>query len=109
MLSIPEYREENGNVYLILRNKISGHSKTIHSKVMEEIENNWGDYNDTQINILQCLFLKHQATLAEFVQFAGVNDRTVRRYVNEFIEKDVLEKLSEKQRDINAVYVFKKR
>lgn len=108
MLSIPEYREANGNVYLTLRNKISGHSKTIHDTVMEEIENNWDNYNETQVNILQCLFLKHQATLAEFVDFAGVNDRTVRRYVNEFIEKCILEKLSEKQRDINAVYVFKK-
>ena len=34
MLSIPEYKEENGNVYLILRNKISKHSKTIHDSVI---------------------------------------------------------------------------
>lgn len=108
MLSIPEYREANGNVYLTLRNKISGHSKTIHDAVMEGIETNWSTYNDTQKNILQYLFLKHQATLAEFGEFAGVNDRTVRRYVNEFMEKGVLEKLSAKQRDINAIYVFKK-
>lgn len=108
MLSVPEYKEANGNVYLTLRNKISGHSKTIHDSVIERIEQNWNTYNETQKRILHCLFLNHQGTLADFSSFTGVNDKTVRDYLNKFTEQKMLEKISEKQRDINAVYVFKK-
>lgn len=108
MLSVPEYKEANGNVYLTLRNKISGHSKTINDSVIEKIEQNWNTYNETQKRILNCLFLNHQGTLADFSKFTGVNDKTIRDYLNKFTEQKMLEKISEKQRDINAIYVFKK-
>lgn len=108
MLSVPEYKEANGNVYLTLRNKISGHSKTINDSVIKKIEQNWNTYNETQKRILNCLFLNHQGTLADFSKFTGVNDKTIRDYLNKFTEQKMLEKISEKQRDINAIYVFKK-
>lgn len=108
MLSVPEYKEANGNVYLTLRNKISGHSKTIHDSIIERIEQNWSTYNETQKRILNCLFLNHQGTLADFSRFTGVNDKTVREYLNKFTDLQMLEKISTKQRDINAIYVFKK-
>ncbi len=108
MLSVPEYKEANGNVYLTLRNKISGHSKTIQDSVIERIEQNWNTYNETQKRILNCLFLNHQGTLAHFSKFTGVNEKAIRNYLNEFINDNLIEKQSEKQRDINAVYVFKK-
>lgn len=108
MLSVPEYKEANGNVYLTLRNKISGHSKTIHDSVIERIEQNWHTYNETQKRILNCLFLNHQGTLADFSRFTGVNEKSVRDYLNKFTEQKLLEKISTKQRDINAIYVFKK-
>jgi ATP-dependent DNA helicase RecG len=108
MLSVPEYKEANGNVYLTLRNKISGHSKTIHDSVIELVEQNWYNYNETQKRILNYLFLNHQGTLADFSKFTGVNDKTVRDYLNKFTEQKMLEKISKKQRDINAFYVFKK-
>ncbi len=108
MLSKPEYREVNNNVYLTLRNKISGHSKTISQNVMEAIENDWDNYNETQIKILQFLFLKNKATLADFIENIGANEKTIRRYLNSFVELGIMEKLSEKQRDINALYVLKK-
>lgn len=108
MLSVPEYKEANGTVYLTLRNKISEHSKTIHNAVIERIEQKFSSYNDTQKAILNFLFLKHQGTLADFSAFTGVNAKTLRSYLNEFTDDNMLEKLSEKQRDINALYVFKK-
>lgn len=108
MLSIPEYKESNGNVYLILRNKISGHSKTIHDSVMEKIETDWMKFNETQKNIFYFLFAKHKATLSEIVEFVEINENTVRGYLNKFIADDFLDKVSAKQRDINAVYMFKK-
>lgn len=108
MLSKPEYREVNNTVYLTLRNKISGHSKTISQNVMEAIENDWNVYSELQIKILQFLFLNNKATLADFVEGSGANEKTIRRYLNAFSDQGIIEKLSEKQRDINALYVLKK-
>ncbi len=90
MLSVPEYKEANGNVYLTLRNKISGHSKTINDSVIERIEQNWNTYNETQKRILNCLFLNHQGTLADFFRFTGVNEKAIRNYLNEFINDNPL-------------------
>lgn len=108
MLSIPEYSEKNGNVYLVLRNKISGHSKTIHDSVMEKIEKDWKAYNETQKKIFFYLFTRHKATLSEIVAYVQINENTVRGYLNKFIEDKLLDKQSSKQRDINALYMFKK-
>lgn len=58
MLSVPEYKEANRNVYLTLRNKISEHSKTIDDIVMKKIETNFINYNVTQVKILNYLFVK---------------------------------------------------
>jgi ATP-dependent DNA helicase RecG len=109
MLSVPEYSEQNGNVYLVLRNKISRHSKTIHDAVMEKIETDWERYNDTQRKILLYLFMHHQSTLGELVDYVQINENTVRTYLNKMIEDGLLDKISTKQRDINALYRFMKK
>ena len=109
MLSIPEYIEKNGNVYLILRNKISKHTKTIPDAIIKTIEDNWLSYNETQIKILQYLFYHNQATIGELVDVTGIHVKNVRLYINHFIENEnILDRLSEKQRDKNAKYAFKK-
>jgi ATP-dependent DNA helicase RecG len=109
MLSTPEYVEQNGNVYLTLRNNISKHTKTISDSILKIIQDNWSTYNETQIKILQHLFYHNQATLQELVEVTGIHEKNVRQYLNYFIEKEyVLDRLSEKQRDKNAKYAFKK-
>lgn len=108
MLSSPEYRENNGTVYLTLRNKISGHSKTIHDSVMEKIESNWLDYNDTEKKIFQYLFFENKAKLCDLEKYIGINGKTIRTYLNKFMNQNLLDRISEKQRDIDALYVFKK-
>ena len=108
MLSRPEYNESKGNVYLILRNKISGHSKTIHDSVMIKIEKDWQQFNETQRKIFSYLFTCHKATLSEIIEFVQINENTVRSYLNKFIKDGLLEKISAKQRNINALYMFKK-
>ena len=108
MLSVPEYHEKNGNISLILRNKISNHSKTIHNLVMQKLETNWKQYNETQKKILHHLFLNHKTTLNEIVEHVKINENTVRGYLNKFIEDKLLDKISTKKRDLNANYTFKK-
>lgn len=108
MLSVPEYREANRNVYLTLRNKIREHSKAIDDIVMKKIENNIINYNDTQRKILDYLFKNQKAVIKELAGFTDVNPKTVRLYLNQFIEDGVIERISEKIRDKNALYVLKK-
>jgi ATP-dependent DNA helicase RecG len=108
MLSVPEYKENHGNVYLILRNNVSGHSKTIHDSVLVLVERNWGLYNETQKRILEFLFLSHKGTIHDFSTYTGINIKTIRTYLNDFTDQKVMERLSNKLRDIDAIYVFKK-
>lgn len=109
MLSVPEYSEKNGTVYLVLRNTISRHSKTIHDEVMEKITADWRQLNDTQRKILLFLFTRHTATLGDIVDYVQINENTVRSYLNKMIEEGMLDRLSDKQRDKNALYRFKKK
>lgn len=109
MLSTPEYVEKNGNVYLTLRNKISNHTKTISDAILKTIQGSWATYNDTQKLILQHLFYQNQATIEELADVTGIHKKNVRLYLNQFIDDDdILVRLSEKQRDKNAKYAFKK-
>ena len=109
MLSVPEYKEQNGNVYLTLRNKISQHIKTIPDHILKSIQKKWGSYNETQKKILQYLFYHNQGTVDDFVAETGINDKTIRIYLNQFIDDDnILERLSAKIRDKNALYAFKR-
>ena len=108
MLSDPEYREANGNVYLTLRNKISEHSKTIHDSVMKNIESRWSEYNITQRNIFYYLFTNQEATKEELANHCATHTNTVGRYLNQFVEQNLLERKSSKQRDAEALYTFNK-
>lgn len=109
MLSTPEYIEKNGNVYLTLRNKISKHTKTIPDAILKTIQDNWSSYNDTQKKILQNLFYHNQATIRELVAVTEIHEKNIRLYLNQFIDNEnILDRLSEKQRDKNAKYAFKK-
>lgn len=108
MLSVPEYKEINGTVYLILSNKISDHSKTIHNSVVEKIEKQWNDFNDTQKKIIEFFFLLHQGTLKDITNYVGINEKTIRQYLNGLVRNGMLIRSSNKVRDIDAIYGFKK-
>jgi ATP-dependent DNA helicase RecG len=109
MLSTPEYAERNGNVYLILRNKVSLHAKTISDTIITVIQEKWKTYNDTQKKILHYLFYHNQATIIELDDVTEIHKKNVRLYLNQFIENEkILVRLSEKQRDRDAKYAFRK-
>jgi len=108
LLAQPEYREQNNNVYLTLRNRVSAHEKTISKVLMTTIEENWEKYNDSQKAILLYLFRKGTAILSELVAHTKINQNSIRAYLNTFIKQNILEKHTEKQRDLNAKYTFKK-
>lgn len=107
MLSTPEYLVKNHNVYLLLRNKISVHSKAVSVELMKKVEQMWDRFNDTQKNILLFLFTQGSATVKGLSEFTKVNENTVRSYLNGFVIDEILVRQSTKKRDINAKYVFK--
>ena len=107
MLSVPEYSVKNSNVYLVLRNHIKAHSKTVHIKIMKKIEEQWGEYNETQKTILLYLFRQGNATLGQLEERTHINRNSIRSYLNDFIARNILERRSRKIRDVNAQYGFK--
>lgn len=108
LLAEPEYREQNGNVYLILRNRVSSHDKAISPEVMGTIENQWMEFNDTQRAILFYLFTHGSATVNDLVEYTQININSIRSYLNGFVAKKLIERHSQKQRDVNAKYTLKK-
>ncbi|OOF64249.1 ATP-binding protein [Rodentibacter sp. Ppn85] len=108
LLAKPEYKEQNNNVYLILRNRVSCHEKTVSLALMGYIENNWANYNETQHLILTYLFMHGATTLPELTEYTGINKNSIRSYLNQFIQQEIIERHSQKQRDTNAKYAFKK-
>ncbi len=108
MLSEPTYSDVNDIVTLSLRNKVVGHEMVVSEKVMRKIELGWPATNETQRKIILYLFDRHQATISELSEYAGVSKQAIRSYVSSFCEFELLERVSTKQRDKNAVYRFKK-
>lgn len=108
LLAQPQYKVQNNNVYLTLRNRVSSHEKTISTALMSAIEEGWKEYNETQRAILLYLFRNGSATITELATHIGINQNSIRNYLNEFIQQNIMEKHSQKQRDPNAKYTFKK-
>ena len=107
MLSTPEYKERNSNVSLTLGNKVSEHSRTIDNKIIQTIEDNWDIYNFTQKNILLYLLLNQRCTKNELATHCGTHINTISKHLNLFIKQNIVERRSEKQRDPDAIYIFK--
>lgn len=108
LLAEPEYREQNGNVYLTLRNRVSSHEKAISPELMIGIENHWIEFNETQRAILFYLFTNGSATIGDLSDYTKINSNSIRSYLNAFVEMKLIERHSKKQRDANAKYTLKK-
>lgn len=108
MLARPIYTDSNDTVALLLKNKVTNHEMVISEKVMQKIENGWPTLNETQRRIISYLFENHNATIVELSKNIKISRQALRSYLNIFCEFEILERLSDKQRDINAQYVFKK-
>lgn len=108
MLAEPVYMDTNDTVTLLLKNRVAGHDMVISEKVMKKVEVGWPALNETQKKIISYLFDNHQVTIGELSKNIGISKQAVRSYLVNFCEFDILERVSSKQRDINAIYIFKK-
>lgn len=108
MLAKPEYSVVHNTVKLLLRNKVSSHEHAVPDRVMKLIESTWLEFNETQKNIIFYMFEKNHATLEELADFFGITSTAIRIHLNKLCGQGVLEKNTDKIRDINALYTFKK-
>lgn len=108
MLSEPIYSDENDTVTLTLKNNIAKHEKSIPDAVLHQITADWKDYNETEREIINCLFRNYKATVADFSTFVGISEQAIRGYLNRFIEKNIIVRHSKKQRDKSALYTLRK-
>ena len=108
MLSEPEYYDKNNTVTLILRNNIAEHSATISDATMARIERILSSLSPTEVGIVQFLFTKHQATIEDFMEHIDKTETAIRSAISKLIDLNILVKNTEKQRDKNAIYTFKK-
>jgi ATP-dependent DNA helicase RecG len=108
MLSEPEYTDISDTVTLKLINKVSKHKKTVADHIMKRISEEWSSYNETERLLLQCLLTQFTPTISNLSKFCGVSEKAVRGYINNFIKKGMVTRESEKQRDKNARYSFRK-
>lgn len=108
MLSEPKYIDADNIVKLTLENKISGHKKTIPDETMNHITKNWKTFKETEKMIFNKLFKDQEADIVELSEFCGVSEKAVRGYVNKMIEKQIILRDSDKIRDKNAKYRFRK-
>jgi ATP-dependent DNA helicase RecG len=108
MLSEPKYIDADNIVRLTLENKISSHKKTIPDETMNYITRNWKEFKETERMIFHKLFRDQEANIMELSEFCSVSEKAVRGYLNKMIEKQIILRDSEKIRDKNAKYRFRK-
>lgn len=107
MLASPEYRQQNNTVFLTLRNRIAEHKETISSEVMEKIQAMWKELNITQQEIINYLaFDQVEATLDDFSLKIEISEQAVRNNLKTLMALNIIEKLTDKKRDRNALYRF---
>lgn len=107
MLADPIYADVNDTVTLTLRNKVTDHMETIHADVLAAIEGNWASFNPTQRGMILHLMEVHEAIATTLAGKLGVGEQTARNNLKKLEELEIIERLSEKQRDKMALYRFK--
>ena len=106
-LEKPEYAVDGTTVTLTLRNKVSDHRETILSEVLGRIEEQWPSLTKSQQGMIGLLLDKQEATIAEMAEAVNLSEQAVRYNLKKFEELAIVERVSEKIRDRNALYRFK--
>ena len=69
------------------------------------IEKNWKNFNKTQQGIITILIsFQPEASLDDFVKLMNISEQAIRKNLNILLEKEVIEKMTTKERDRNAPY-----
>ena len=104
MLSEPIYKDLDNTVTLILLNKVSEHKQTIYSKTLETIQSKWKTLNRSQRKIINLLYENQKMSVLEFRKHIELTEQAIRYNLRNLIKLEIVERLSDKTRDSNAIY-----
>lgn len=107
MLAEPEYADINNTVTLTLRNKVSEHKETILGEVLEQISAGWDSFNKSERLIISILFETQEATVDQLEEIMSFTEQSIRYNLRNLVKVGVLERVSEKIRDPQAIYRFR--
>ncbi len=68
------------------------------------IETHWENFNLTQHKMIQLLFQNQEATVTTMANEAEVGTHAIRYNLKKLIDLGIIERQSDKTRDIHAVY-----
>lgn len=109
LLAEPEYIDKENIVTLVLRNNVSKDEDTISERTMRKIEKNYSSFNESEIQIISYILINKRTTILELDQkLISISERMIRHYLNKFLELEIVERESNKQRDKKAIYKIKK-
>ncbi|MDZ8118095.1 ATP-binding protein [Pontiella agarivorans] len=107
MLAKPEYTDTHNTVTLTLRNKVSDHKETILGEVLDQVSSMWKSFNPSQKQIISILFECQEATVDQLEDSMELTKQSVRYNLRYLLKIGVLERVSEKERDPQAIYRFR--
>jgi ATP-dependent DNA helicase RecG len=107
MLAKPGYTDKNNTVTLILRNKVSEHKETILAEVLDAIGAGWKSFNPSERQIISVLFEKQESTVPQLEELMGISRKAVRYNLKKLEDLRIVERLSDKIRDPQAIYRFR--
>lgn len=108
MLARPEYTDRNNTVTLTLRNKVSEHKETILAEVLDQISEQWSSFSDSQRRIISILFECQEAQIDQLTETMQLTKQSVRYNLRKLEDGGILERVSEKIRDPQAMYRFRR-
>lgn len=97
LLPEPLYEIRNDNVILTLRNKVSWSDEIISEDTMKRIEKNFEFMKKVERNILSIVIIEKKINLERLSNLVWLQIRSIRRYLNKFIELWIIEKVKEKE------------
>lgn len=106
LMLVPEYRDSDNTVTLILKNKVADHKESILAAVLERIEEAWSDLNETQRRIVEMLFERNEAMIDSFREELDISEQAIRKNLKTLEKAKIVVRVSEKIRDRNAIYRF---
>lgn len=105
-LEEPTYEDYEGTITLTMRTKVSDQKETILAETMDRFEDNWPSLNPSQHELIRLLIEKHEVTLREMVTRLGKSEQAVRYNLKKLEAIRIVERVSEKKRDPEAIYRF---
>lgn len=107
MLAKPEYTDVNNTITLTLRNKVSDHRETIFAEVLERVSAEWESFNNSQRRIIWLLFENPESMIPRMEEEIGISGKAIRNNLKKLEELGIVERVSDKIRDPNALYRFR--